>query len=304
MRPRSADQVGGYDGDGADGDAGWSAAVFGADAEDRPAARRSGGAGRYFWLGAAVSAGVAAGVALSISPPSRQWFADAGQRIVTAVDRRPVHELRVLDLAGHARVAEEQVADAAGLAPEGAPAGRHALMLDAAATRAKIEALPWVARAEVTFRAPDTLVVRIAERRAAAVWRQDRRLTLLDDGGEAIVDLSGAAERRRDWASLPLIVGEGAAERLGEALSLIGRAEEAGLAPAALTRVGRRRWDLKLVDGPVVLMPEAEPEMALETVIAWARSADLLRRPFSRIDLRSPHAPTARLVESTTAAPQ
>lgn len=302
MRPRAASGASEAPDDATDAaDAGWSTAVFGAEIEDADAEAERRGRDRRrraVLLGGAIAVGIGAGAALSLSPPSRAWLIDAQDRVIAAIEARPDHQLQSLQVTGQRRVTTEAVAKAVGIGSATPADQRHALMYDVRDSRARIEALPWVARAEVSIRAPDTLVVRLVEREAAVIWRRGSRLTLLDADGAAIVDAPSGRLRGAEWARLPLIVGDGAAERLAEALGLAARAQEAGLALAGLTRIGQRRWDLELIDGPRVQLPEADPETALETVIAWSRRADLMRRPYQLIDLRLPHAPTARLTEA------
>ncbi len=78
-------------------------------------------------------------------------------------------------------------------------------------------------------------------------------------------------------------------------MALRDEAQRAGLSVGALTRVGGRRWDLELMGGPRVLLPESDPFGALREVIAWTTRADLLGRNFDVVDMRIAFAPTARL---------
>ena len=68
-----------------------------------------------------------------------------------------------------------------------------------------------------------------------------------------------------------------------------------------LVRVGERRWDLVLADGPTIMLPEAEPVAALEQVLALDAAEDLLARAVSHVDMRDPRRPTLRLERMASA---
>ncbi|MCG7860748.1 cell division protein FtsQ, partial [Flavihumibacter sediminis] len=92
------------------------------------------------------------------------------------------------------------------------------------------------------------------QRTPGALWRRGERLSLLDRGGVLIAELGEPGE----WAHLPLFVGPGAQATLSEGMALRDEAQMAGLSVGALTRVGGRRWDLELMGGPRVLLPESD----------------------------------------------
>jgi cell division protein FtsQ len=111
--------------------------------------------------------------------------------------------------------------------------GDHLLLCDADAVSAALRRHPWVASAEVRRELPDTLAVRISERRAAA---------LVDLGGLYLVDGGGEVFKRAvpgDGLDLPVVTGvarEAWVERreevrplLSGAIALLGRWAERGL---------------------------------------------------------------------------
>ena len=115
------------------------------------------------------------------------------------------------------------------------PLPSSSLRLEPEAIRAAVARLAPVARAEVRVVPGGTLLVRVAEREAAAVWRAPDGLVALDAEGLAIRPLGSRAAR----ADLPLLVGEGAEGAVAEALALH---EAAGpLAPRLRGARARRR---------------------------------------------------------------
>lgn len=168
--------------------------------------------------------------------------------------------------------------------------GSPILAVDPAAAKARLEALPWVQRAEVVRRLPDRIDVRITERVPMALWQHLGQL--------AVVDLAGHVIERRDlrrFAGLPLIVGEGAPEAAQGMLEAI--AAEPDLAPrvTALVRYGDRRWNVRLDNGVDVKLPEEEPAEAWSLFARLERAHELSRRAVATIDLRFPDTLIVRL---------
>ena len=223
---------------------------------------------------------------LAAFPPTREAGEAALRSLYAGVMSRPELQVRAVSLTGAQRVTSEDVIAALALGED----GRSALTLDVHGARERIKSLGWVADADVSLRPPQLLEVKLRERVPAALWRIDGSLKLLDASGVEIAP----AETRAEWPGAPLIVGPGAEQVLDEALALYQSARLAGLPILGLTRIGGRRWDMELVDGPRILLPEQQPFQAIEQVSGWVGEHDLLSRDVTRVDLRLPNAPTLR----------
>ena len=254
-----------------------------------PVGRQARAVGFPAMLAVSIFAGLAA------FPPSREAGEAALRSFYAGVMSRPELQVRAVSLIGAQRVTSEDVVAALALDEE----GRSALTLDVHSARERITALGWVADADVSLRPPQLLEVTLRERVPAALWRIDGGLKLLDASGVEIAPVAS----RRDWPGAPLVVGAGAAAALDEALALYQSARLASLPILGLTRVGNRRWDIELVDGPRILLPETEPFEAIETISRWIVEHDLLSRDVTRVDLRLPNAPTLRRAPRWSQAP-
>lgn len=161
--------------------------------------------------------------------------------------------------------------------------GDATLGFDPAAARARLEASAWIASAHVERRLPGTIIVRITERRAFAVWQRDGRFSIIDREGTLMQsDNLGA------FGPLPLVVGAGANEAAAGIIDLL-RAQPgiAGRVEAAV-RVSERRWNLKLTNGPEILLPEGHEAAAIARLAELQGRERLLDRPLAAIDMRLP----------------
>lgn len=172
--------------------------------------------------------------------------------------------------------------------------GAPILDLDMQAAREALEALPWVSRAVVSRRLPDTVHVHIEERTPIALWQRE-------DGQFMLTDATGAAIPVQDvgsWSHLPVIVGTGAPAEARALFALLNK--EPALAPRvkAATRRGDRRWDILLDDferGVTVKLPEHGAEAAWARMARMEHDHRMLENDLAEIDLRMTDRVVVRL---------
>jgi cell division protein FtsQ len=162
-------------------------------------------------------------------------------------------------------------------------------LVDLDEVRARLMTIGWVADARVSRRMPDTLVVHIVERKAAAVWQHQGQLMLIDNEGVLLEPVSAEA-----MPDLPLVIGDGAYAQQPAYQKLLAAAPALRPLVKAATWIGNRRWDLSFNTGERLALPEGEIEAAKAlTKFAELDGADrLLGRGYLRFDMRDP----ARLV--------
>jgi cell division protein FtsQ len=154
---------------------------------------------------------------------------------------------------------------------------------DVNAARDRVEALPWVASATIRKVYPDTLEVDITERVPFVLWQRNGAVALIDAEGRVLSDY--VAPRYRE---LPMLVGAGAQSQATEILDLIAQFPDIHDRLRAATLVSDRRWNLTLINGIVVMLPEEDPVPALIQLEALDQSQGLLSRDIISVDLRLP----------------
>ena len=169
------------------------------------------------------------------------------------------------------------------LSAVGIERGAPILAFDPSAAKRRIEALPWVKSASVSRRLPDTIVVRLVERRALAIWQHKGAFSLIDHDGEVIVD-----HKLHRFPHLVLVVGEDAPDHVVPLLKMLWKEPELGPRVKSAVRVGQRRWNVRLDNGIDVRLPEVDPAAAWARLAEYERRHRLLGRDISTLDLRLP----------------
>jgi cell division protein FtsQ len=194
-------------------------------------------------------------------------------------------------LAGQHEVSRNQILSLAGVT------GHSSLLfLDAARTRARLLSDPWIADATVLKLYPGRLRIGIKERTPFALWQKGGAISLIAADG-TVLEIN-APDR---FLSLPLLVGPGA-ERAGRAfLDLVNRYPAVARLIESSVLVADRRWSLHLKDGIEVLLPENDPQRALQTLSELEHTKKLLSRDIVLIDLRLADRVTVRLSDAAAA---
>jgi cell division protein FtsQ len=197
-----------------------------------------------------------------------------------------------VSLSGQRQVSREQIFTAAGVT-----ANSSLLFLDVADARAKLEAIPWIAEATVRKLYPDRLQITVTEREAFALWQLNGKVAVIAADGTT---LSAKLEPR--LATLPFVVGPGAAAKARDFLAILDKHPAIRDQVRASILVGERRWNLRLKNGIDVRLPEAEIESALGALTRFDRDKSLLSRDITAVDLRLPDRLTVRLSDGVAQA--
>lgn len=213
-----------------------------------------------------------------IQPAQQQKLTGVVAQVRAQVEARPEFQIRQMAITGASPVLADAIRER--LALNFPVSWFH---LDTVAIHDNVVALDAVAEARVTVELGGALHVDVRERQPAVLWRRADGVEILDDTGHRIAFI----DRRDGRADLPLITGDGADAAVPEALMLFDAAKPIAVRVRALTRQGERRWDVVLDRGQVIQLPEIEPKVALERVIAMQQTMDLLARDVPVVDVRN-----------------
>ena len=204
-----------------------------------------------------------------------QWLMEAQDKIDRKIAAAgfAVGEVRVT---GQVNTELKQVRAALGLYD-----GQSIVSLDLENMLARVEDLPWVKKATLTKVMPDALKVTLVEHEAAALW-QDRDVFYLVDQGGQIITSQGLEK----YADLPHVVGAGAPQNLTGLLAMKVKYPELFARVKSAIWIGRRRWDLNLLSGIKIKLPEKGAELAWERLYHYESDQKILAKEVLIIDFR------------------
>jgi cell division protein FtsQ len=171
-------------------------------------------------------------------------------------------------------------------------AGPDTMMLnfDTDAAKARLEAVPWIRHAQVMRLLPSTLQVVVEERTPFAVWQNKGQTYVVDAEGVVL-----APALREAYASLPLVVGDGAAKSAADLYEQLAPYDDLKQKLIAAIRVGDRRWTLQLASGLDIMLPDDNVGEALSSLAKLDEDRGLLKRDIAAVDLRLLDRVTVRL---------
>lgn len=169
------------------------------------------------------------------------------------------------------------------LAALGAAPGTPILAVSPSRAKEQIEKLPWVHSAVVERSLPDTIYVRLVERKPLALWQHGGKLDLIDHEGSVI-----PVTHLDRFAKLPMVIGEHAASHAAELIDMLTTEPDLAARVSAAIRVGDRRWNLRVDNAIEVLLPADSPASAWAQLASLERSSAILKRDVQVVDVRLP----------------
>ena len=223
--------------------------------------------------------GVTACVGVGLTAWTSGWIADRLDRAEAAMLALTVElgfgveEVRV---AGRSRTDRDTLLSAVGV-----ERGTPILSFRPEMARAAILEIPWVKSVRVERRLPDTILVRVEERRPMAIWQHQQRLRVIAADGMVLT-----GDDLDHWSHLPLVVGADAPAHAAGLIEELRRVPDVAGRVVAAVRIGGRRWELRLDNGVSVSLPERGLGRALARLAAAETTQRLIDRDIVAIDLR------------------
>lgn len=168
--------------------------------------------------------------------------------------------------------------------------GDSMLKLNTDQARKRLENIGWVNKASVHRLFPNTVLINIEERKPFAIWQRGGRLSIIDEKGVPL-----GALRVEDHGHLPLVVGYGAEDEANKLYTQISVYPGIKSLVRAAVRVADRRWNLRLLNGITVKLPELGVPEALAQLAKLDDDHGLLSREIELVDFRIIDRVTIRL---------
>ena len=155
----------------------------------------------------------------------------------------------------------------------------------------RVLSLPPVEIAEVHLKGGGILSVRVDEKIPALLIKKDIGFNVLSEHGQYIRSVSS----REHFSHLPLITGEGAESVASQAPSLFKAIDGELGEVRGLVFVGKRRWNIVLASGQVIMLPANNPEQAIQKILLLDKTEQILSRQVAIFDFRIPSRITLRI---------
>jgi cell division protein FtsQ len=222
------------------------------------------------------SATIASAVLFAATGAYGAYLGGQWPEVVQAITSRTGFAIDNVHVVGNRQTSEIDVIGALGLDGWTSQIG-----FSAAAARDKILALPWVEAASVHKIYPGTVEIAIKEKAPYAIWQHGDELTLVQKDGGVIAPFSGGR-----FASLPLVVGAGAASGAAAIVAKVDKFANLAGRVKGYVRVGGRRWDITFDNGVTVKLPEDGEDQAIADLARMDREHSLLSRDIVAVDMR------------------
>jgi len=141
--------------------------------------------------------------------------------------------------------------------------------------------LKWVRSVIVERRLPQTLYIRLIERKPIGFWQQNGLHFLIDQEGTLI-----AQATLSEFPDFLVTTGRGAPESLPKLLEKLEAYPQLKSKVVAAVYVGHRRWDLVLKSKTYVKLPEGDITQALSKMNDLDKKLELVNKDYKSIDLR------------------
>ena len=139
----------------------------------------------------------------------------------------------------------------------------------------QIERIGWIKSARVERRLPDTIYIKLEERRPLVLWQNNGKLSLIDSEGE-ILEVANLDK----FKDLLMIRGKGAPSRAEDLAMLLDGEPDLKARVDQAELIDVRRWDLYLNDGKRIKLPETDIGLALRSIMVRQEQEDILGMNF------------------------
>ncbi len=155
------------------------------------------------------------------------------------------------------------------------------LSFNPAEAKEQIERISWVREAQVERRLPDTIYIKLNERRPLALWQVDNQIFLLDEHGDKI-STTGVSR----FKNLIKVSGLNAPAHASHIIKDINALTDLKPHIKEAIRISDRRWNLKTNAGTIIYLPEKNADIALKRLVDAQKSDKILDARFISLDLR------------------
>ena len=163
--------------------------------------------------------------------------------------------------------------------------------LNLADIRELVLSLPPVENAETHIKGGGILHVKVDEKTPALLLKKEMSFIVLSAHGDYIRSVSS----REYFHNLPVITGVGAENAASQATAILKVIDKKLSQVRGLVFVGQRRWNIIMTSGQIIMLPENNPEQAIQKILILDKAEQILSRQIAVFDFRLPSRITLRM---------
>ena len=163
--------------------------------------------------------------------------------------------------------------------------------LNLANLRERVLSLPPVEIAETHILGGGILHIKVDEKTPALLLKKEMGFTVLNAHGDYI----RSASSRKYFSNLPVITGVGAENAASQATSILKVIDKKLSKVRGMVFVGQRRWNIIMTSGQIIMLPENNPEQAMQKILILDKAEQILSRQIAVFDFRLPSRITLRI---------
>ena len=149
----------------------------------------------------------------------------------------------------------------------------------------------WVEETYVERILPDTIKIKVLEKKPIAIWQNQNGNKLITVNGDVIYH----ANINKFKNSFPIIKGEKSKENISSILKILETNKNFAKNIWSLTFINQRRWDLHFNQGLIVRLPSQDVIKAWQKIIKLQTNYNILNLRLTEIDLRNPEQILGRI---------
>ena len=142
----------------------------------------------------------------------------------------------------------------------------------------------WVEETYVERILPDTIKIKVLEKKPIAIWQNHKGNKLITINGDVI----SHANVNKFKNSFPIIKGKKSKENISTILKILETNKNFAKNIWSLTFINQRRWDLHFNQGLIVRLPSQDVIKAWQKIIKLQTNYNILNLRLTEIDLRNP----------------
>ena len=142
----------------------------------------------------------------------------------------------------------------------------------------------WVKEGYIERILPNTIRIRILEKKPVAIWQSKNGNKLVTSNGEVISNVNVNTFKN----NFPIIKGHKAKESIYSILKVLETNKELAKNIWSLSFINQRRWNLHFNQGLTVHLPSTDMLVAWKKIIKLQQNYNILNLRLTEIDLRNP----------------